>query len=178
MASTERFSLNLGLPAVPVTNNPELWTEFIRVYNAVRILAGAMDNYTGALNELPDVWNQLGVSRCYDGLNTRIYLEAGESIAYGRTIGIDGSGLARLADDGVYFAIGFSTNTTTAALGDMVEIQQRGIFPAFPAATLTPGNRYYQSSTPGSVGAFGTGTQCIGYAISDTILYFNPQLQF
>lgn len=178
MASTERFSLNLGLPAVPITNNPELWTEFIKVYNATRLLAGALDQYTGALGELPELWNQLGVSRCYDGLNTRIYLEAGEAIAYGQTVGIDGSGLARLADDGVYFAIGFCTNTTAAGVGDPVEIQQRGIYPAFPAATLTPGNRYYQSGTPGTIGAGGTGTQCIGYAISDTILYFNPQLQF
>jgi hypothetical protein len=178
MASTQRFSTNLGLPATPVTNNPELWTELIRIYNAIRAIADSMDDYTGALSELPEVWDQLGVSRCYDGLNTRIYLEAAESIAYGKTIGIDNTGKARLADDGVYFAIGFSTNTTTAGIGDMVEVQQRGIFPAFPAATLTPGNRYYQSGTPGAIGAGGTGTQCIGYAISDIYLYFNPQLQF
>ena len=37
------FSVNLGLPTVPLTQNPELYTELTRIYNALRALTNALD---------------------------------------------------------------------------------------------------------------------------------------
>lgn len=171
MATNRGFSTNLGLPAQPLTQNAELWTELLRIYNGMRALAFNLDTYTGAQGEPADVFSELGITRCLIGLNSRIYIEAGEAIAPGETVGLNGAGLAFRADDGVYFAIGFCTNDASVAIGEFVEIQQLGIF---PVGGLTPGSKYYQSTTPGLITA-GVTSQCVGYAINSTTLYFSPQ---
>jgi hypothetical protein len=48
------------------------------------------------------------------------------------------------------------------------------MYPAFSAGTLTPGVFYGQSGTAGVLGA--GFTQKLGFALSDTLLYFLPQL--
>ena len=172
------YSINLGLPQIPTTNNQELLSELIRVYNAIRNVMEAVDIYTGIISEPRSVWNQLGTNRCTAGLNSKIYLQAAEAIGFGQTVGIDTNGNAVLAEHAAYTCIGWCTVATGVGIGDWLEVQQFGIYPPYPAASLVPGDRYYQSTTPGVIGVSGSGTQCIGYAISDTILYFNPQLQF
>jgi len=172
------YSTNLGLPRAPTTNNAELFSELLRLYNACNSLAANLDIQTGALGEPSDVWSQVGVARCTIGKNSVIYLQTAEAIAYGQTVGINAAGKAVLADDAVAICIGFSTSIVTVAINGYVQVQQLGIYPAFAPGTLTPGNRYVQSTSAGAIGATGTGTQIVGYAITDRILYFNPQLQF
>ncbi len=41
-------SINLGLPQVPETGDEQLFKELIRIYNALNILAQALDAYTGS----------------------------------------------------------------------------------------------------------------------------------
>lgn len=47
MAASSQSSVNLGLPAVPETTDSKLFQELVRVYNAIRILAQGLDDYTG-----------------------------------------------------------------------------------------------------------------------------------
>lgn len=179
MTQRNELSLNLGLANVPTTQNPELSVELQRVYNAIKAVARGLDVYTGATNEEQQFWDQTGTSRCSYGLNSRIYVEAGEAIAYGNLVGIKSDGLAWKAVDGSVLCTGFCTVAGGVLVGNMTEIQLFGIYITLPAATLTPGLRYYNSNTAGAIGVVANAPaweQIIGFAISDTQLFFNPQL--
>lgn len=46
MADTGTSTLNLGLSAVPEVNDPKLFPEFVRIYNALKLLSVGLDGYT------------------------------------------------------------------------------------------------------------------------------------
>lgn len=46
MSTLDYTTVNLGLPAVPETNDPKLFQELVRIYNAIKILAQGVDSYT------------------------------------------------------------------------------------------------------------------------------------
>lgn len=174
MALNNELSINLGLPAMPLVQDQKLFPEFVRVYNAIKQLATALDRYTGIVGEPQELWDQIGVTQCTVGINSKVYLTAGEAISRGNLVGIDLTGRAFLAEDQVLSAVGFCTAPGTTPLGHTVEIQLLGMFPLFPPSTLSPGEPYYCSSTPGLIGPVGSGTQCVGIAITDQALFFNP----
>ena len=148
------LSMDLSLPAKPIVQTPELYSEATVIYNAIRILAQA-----------------------FDDLVNEILLVSFEAINVGQIVAIyndAGVGKARLALDGTYFATGFAANNTIA--GQTARIKIRGRYPLFPAATLTPGAKYYLSNAvAGSITA-GATTQAIGVAQSDTTLLWIPRI--
>lgn len=166
------------MPTAPLTNNTELFYELSRIYNAIRLVMQAVDNNTGAISPPEEYWEEIGYSRCTVGHMSKIYIKAYEDLSYGSTVGIyndAGEGKAKKAQDGVIACVGFCTEVDGATAGNLTEIQLYGLFVPFPAGTLTPGAGYYQSATAGIIGPSGTGTQAIGYALSDTQLFFSPQ---
>lgn len=171
-------SVNLGLPSAPLTDNQEMFYELLRVYNAIRIVMQSVDNNTGAISPPTEYWNEVGYTRCTIGNMSRIYIKAYEDLAYGNTVGIfndAGEGKAKKAQYAVLACVGFCSDPNGATAGEYTEIQLYGLFAEFPAATLTPGAGYYQSGTAGVIGASGSGTQFVGYALSDKQLFFCPQ---
>lgn len=48
MPASQSTSINLLLPVLPETQNPELFSELVRVYNAINLLANGIDTYTNA----------------------------------------------------------------------------------------------------------------------------------
>ena len=169
-------SVNLGLPSAPLTDNQDLYYELLRVYNAIRIVMQSVDNNTGAISPPEEYWNEIGYTRCTVGNMSKIYVQAYEALSYGSTVGIyndGGVGKAAKAQDRVRACIGFCSSAEGAAAGDYTEIQLYGLFAPFPAGTLTPGAGYYQSATAGIIGV--SGSQFVGYALSDTQLFFTPQ---
>jgi len=174
MSLQNELSVNLALPERPLTQNAELFTELNRVYNAIRSVARSLDAYTGVVGEQNDFWSQAGALRCNFGLNSKIYLEAGEDLILANTIGIKADGQAWKAVDGGTRCRGFCTAVNGVLAGEFVEFQVFGIYPQFSAGTLTPGSTYYQSGSAGQVGA--SGSQAVGFAITDRILFFNPTL--
>lgn len=179
MTLKNELSVNLGLPSSPTISDPEMATEFQRVYNAIRAVARALDAYTGVIGEDSTLWSQAGISRYAFGLNSKIYVQAGETIPYGSIVGIRSDKKLYRAEDAVTRCCGFMNTVGGVASGDYAEFQVCGLFPVFPAATLTAGNIYYNSITPGSVGVAGSGpawNQAVGYALSDTQLLLLPQL--
>ena len=178
MALPGELTVNLGLPSAPLTQNPELATELQRIYNAIRAVASALDAYTGVMTESSAYYSELGVSKNSFGLNAKIYLEAGEDLLFGNLIGIDPNGLCYKAEDGVLQTIGFCSVVDGVTTGDYAEIQCAGVYPAFPAATLTPGTTLYTTTTAGVAGVKAAGPtwgQPVGFAISDTRMFFNPR---
>jgi hypothetical protein len=131
----------------------------LRVYNAIKIVIQSADQHTGE----------------------PLSLECGADISYGQTVGIASDGKVYLADDGVQPCHGFCNTIGGGLTGEFISMQIFGLFPEFTAGTLTPGLRYYQSSTAGAIGAAGTAPatgQIIGFALSDTQLYFMPNLKY
>lgn len=173
MASSQRFSANLGLPAVPNTNDGELFIELLKVYNAIKIAMGAVDTYCGTEPELQENWGQLGFGRLFAGLNSVFYATANANITYGQLVGINASNQVVLAQDAVRMAVGFCAVPAGVLIGERCAVQIFGLYPPLPAASLTPGTPYYLSATPGSITPAVTG-QRIGFALSDTQLYFSP----
>ena len=172
-------SVNLGLPAAPLTDNPELYYELLRVYNAIRMIMQSVDNNTGAIPPPTEYWNEVGFTRCTVGNMSKIYIKAAENLSYGNTVGIynagGGKGQAKKARNGVLACVGFCSDTNGATAGQYTEIQLYGLFAPFGAGTLVPGAGYYQSGTAGVIGVAGSGTQFVGYALSDKQLFFCPQ---
>lgn len=168
-------SVNLGLPAQPLVSDQEMYYELLRVYNAIRLTLQAVDNNTGAISPDKQYWDEIGFTRLTVGNMSKIYVEAAVALSYGNTVGIGGDGKAYKARNGVRACVGFCSDPEGAAVGDITEIQLLGLFPPFTAGTLTPGAGYYQSATAGVIGVAGSGTQFVGYALSDTRLWFNPQ---
>jgi len=159
MPAIKASSIRTGLPAQPLTENAELFNELLRLYNAVKILVQSLDLHTGEA----------------------IALTAGEAIAYGKTVGIKSDGTVWMAKDGTYPAIGWCTTPGGVVAGESVTFQTFGLFPEFAAGTLTPGTRYYQSSTAGTIGVVGSAPswgQVVGIALSDTQLYFMPNWKY
>lgn len=175
MSLNNELSMNLGLSALPLTDDPKLFSELVRVYNAIRNVAYHLDRYTGAIAPNTDDWDQVGA----DGIKAnglyKVYLPAYEDLVVGNIVSfMDDAGTAKVrkALSATYTCHGFCSVAGLA--GDTVEITLNGLFPAFPAATLTTGALYYNSATPGLIGA--GGSQVVGFALSDTQLFFNPQL--
>ena len=48
MGTTASLSFNLGLPAVPETENKAIFLELAKLYNAVNIIAQTLDTYTSS----------------------------------------------------------------------------------------------------------------------------------
>jgi len=183
MASTSRLSTNLGLDVLPAIKDREAFTEFVGVYNAIRAAAANLDVYTGALQYPSSEWSQLGPSQTLwtAGAN-RLYLIFSDAATPGNMMSIwDDAGVmkARLAGGAAWVGgdcRGYATGTVNA--GDYGEIILFGLCTV--VSGLTRGATYWASNA--TTGAF-TGTkpaannnriQPIGYALTDSTLFFNP----
>lgn len=175
MSLNREMSMNLGLPATPMTENKELFGELIRVYNALRILGYSLDSYTGALSPPAEDWPFLGAAGAGRGDRVIRYAVLYENVTAGNTVSFmadAGTFKVRKAVSGTYNCHGFVLKDGTA--GAWAEVCLFGNFLEFAPGTLTIGATYHQSATAGLIAA--GGTQVIGFAVSDTQLFFNPQL--
>lgn len=177
MSLQKELSVNLGLPETPMTENKELFLELIKVYNAIKNLAYALDGYTGAIAPPTSDWSYYSNNIIRLNGQTKVYVPFYETMTIGNTVSFmndAGTAKVRKAQDGSYVCHGFASTDTNA--GDWGEVTLMGRYPNLSAGTLTTGAKYFQSGTAGLIGASGTGSQCIGFAMSDTALFFNPQL--
>lgn len=177
------ISTNLGLPERPLTQNPELALELRRVYNAINSLARNMDAYSGRFGEEASYYAQASSGRFFHGMNSKFYVESGETIEVGKFVGIKDDGKAYLAIWGesheeIVRCLGFCTGVE----GTTIELQYTGVYPTLPEDTLVPGALYKLSDTtagnilPVVETDYATGIQVVGVALSDTTLFVNPQL--
>lgn len=172
------ISVNLGLPTAPTTDDRKLFDELLPIYTALRNIASALDSYTGTVPVSESYWSEAGSQIRVNGI-VKIYVKFYEAADVGATVSfIDVSGemQVRKALHGSYRCHGFvSSNTAAGAYG---EVTLLGQFPTFPDGTLTPGQTYQQSTTAGVIMPYsGTSYQPIGFALSDTTLFFNPSYQ-
>lgn len=180
--TSQRFSTNLGLsvfPEIDVSQHKSIFNDALRVRQAIQVLQGALDKYTGALGPEKAIWNQLDViayNRVAD--ISRVYVKASEAIVAGAMVNLynnTGTLNARNASAAAAGKPARAFASYAVAAGDFGEFVLLGINPII--AGMTPGTVYYLSNTPGAISASaGTVSQKIGFAVAPTKLQFNPEL--
>lgn len=183
---TQKFSMDLGLAFIPETPNAAIFEELYKVYNAIKILASAVDQYTGAIRPDEDTWSLLPPQSTVFSQNTnRIYVPFSEDISPGELVNLyndAGTLTAKLAGGTAWIGEdcrGFSSLGVTVLAGDYGEVTLFGLHTLISGAT--PGALYYVSNTTtGNITTTppvsGEHSQPIGIALSATSLFFNPPL--
>lgn len=184
MASQLQLSVNTGLPAIPDTPDPVLFREMVRIYNAVNAIAFALDAYTGALPALPAEFADVGLSDILVQNISRFYPIFDDTVVAGamcHVYNVAGVLHARLASalDDTKPARGFATAAVTATnRGELILLGRNSYL-----SGLTPGDLYYLSEvsltgqiTNAAPATSGNLVQPVGYALSDTSIWFNPTL--
>jgi len=186
MSSKQKYSTDLGLSLTPELleqKNPGVYGELIRVRNALRILQGALDIYTGGLSPDPDLWSVTAVTT---GLRTenisRVYFQTTENIAVGQAVNLydsAGTTYARLANATNNSKPCRAYATTTTVSGDWGEFVLLGAHPLITG--VTGGTDYYLSTTGGGItftppATPGNIVQKIGWGLNSTTIYFNPSI--
>lgn len=173
--TTQTFSFDLGLPEAPLVENVELYFELLKIYNSLRNVAYNLDAITGSLTPPQTDWAELGVTNA-TWSKPVFYMPAYHTLAYGDTIEIfdAGSGVGKAKKGTSGKVVGFCSDLDGALVDEITEVTIFGKYPPYPGGTLTPGAIYSQS---GTAGVMGIGfAQHLGFAMSDTQLYFLPTL--
>lgn len=177
-------SINLGVGTFPEFDQskyPELYVDSMRIRQALINLQTAVDRYTGAVpldSKLQGASSNLNSLQI--GNIARLYVLASENLSYGQMINfhnVSGVMKARKA-----YAVtlptlcrGVCTSKTSIAIGEYAEVALIGAVAGLSG--LTPASLYYLSDSAGYISLTpGTVSQPVGYAISESELYINPQI--
>lgn len=183
MAQNSRTtSINLNLPTLPETKGPD-FAEFLRLYNALNILALALDSYTGSLVLDESAWPEISPTESIRSQNIkRLYLPYYEDMVPGTPIYLfDDAGTLKarkaIASLVPSLADGFAGTETLAGEVGYVYLGE-GLNPFISG--LTPGTIYYLSQgVAGTIIAVRPGAgliQPLGRAISETELWWSSPL--
>lgn len=181
MATSQRSNINLGLAQLPETDDPKIFAEVSKLYNAVRSLASYIEAATGTayvpVAEYPTITNIQGLI----GTNLfRVYKQFTVTTAFGQMVGMSGNDSVQLAVasalPGVP-AIGYCSEPGGVTAGNWGQVTCFGIYRLSGAVA---GQRYYLSTTAGSVqtslpGA-GNLRQQISIGMNTTDTLFIPSL--
>jgi len=191
MAAKDTYSTNLGLSVLPEVDQykyPEIWNELYRIRNALRVLQGGLDSYTGALSEDSQYWDQTPPESSFLLQNlTKVYAVVGESMIPGQVVYFPAFAAtltaykANATIGGSYGpAQAFFKGPAGATVGSYGEFSFLGLV---NITGLTVGCIYYLDAISGYItltdpSAGGTVPgyrgQVVGQALSTTQLFFNP----
>lgn len=177
-----QHTINLGTPLVPSVQDQELFTEATRIYNALNQLAFFLDQYTGrAIYSESEVSQLTPLHTAQIGNLSFLYVQASETITAGQLVTFHdaGSELRCKKAGGSSYAgdvRGYADqDIVSGATGKIVLL---GLYTY--SSGLTPGNVYWNSNVTagnlqsGKPTTSGHIAQAVGYAVSDSILFFNP----
>lgn len=177
--------IDLRLPQVPETDDPDMYQQLAKVYNAIRQLQLATTTLTGASQQDPNLWDQLKPTDTIKSQNlNRAYYKSGENIAYGALIniydlggGVTGIRNADASSANIKPAHGYCNTSGGIVSGSYGEvILGNGLCVAIGSMII--GSTYYLAATPGglitnvrpSTPNLGQG---VGFALAPGILYMD-----
>lgn len=196
-------SINTGLQQTPdltdIMSAGKLGFQFISIYNAINVLAQAIDTYTG--NTPPDAQgnnqNQPPDQTVTLGNFSSFWATAAVSISSGFLVAINSAGQIVLASpNGSQVTTGTNQSPNTpgaptnaacgiavssASAGAQIHVMLRGLV-NFGTGNLKPGAIYYPGSSPGSLTynpggmTAGWGKQVIGVALNSALMFVAPSL--
>jgi hypothetical protein len=179
----QAFSTNLGIGPIPEFDSdkyPGIFNDSIRIRNALTTLQGNLDKYTGALPLDSHLQGKVGASSSVRLANiTRFYAIASVALSFGQMVNFFSTAgviQAQKADAVTpLYAKAFCSSTSPVAAGALGEFVLLGVLSGLSG--LAPSANYYLANSPGFITPFpGTTSQILGYALSATELYFNPQI--
>jgi len=176
--SRGKFSVDLGLPVLPELEDPKLFLELLRIYNAIKITMSAVDAYsavepTDVLYRADTTPDQAlaGVTRSH-----RFYLQAGEDLTAGQVVFIGADELAYAVkpitpDDGRPYVAFVGEDTLTGVWGIFYT---KGVI-TLSSATLEAGKVYWCTDS-GNLCAdtHAQKYQPVGVALTSSHLLFDP----
>jgi len=180
MASKPSMSINLGLPAIPETQDPDLYSALLPVYSAIRNVMYAVDGYTG--NGYVDPADYGAVNPyAYLGIQKQaiVFMKAIEDMTAGTIACIYDSGgtpVVRKALGGTYRAHGFLPENIKS--GSYGPVALAGLCNGI--GSLAIGISYWLSdTTPGLITATPPATpgniQRLGFALDTNRFFFQPE---
>lgn len=187
MPGASEFSIPLGLSAIPETDDAKNFAEFLRVYNAIKNVMGAVDRYTGTMPPTQEEIETQTVAQTLASMtrNNRVYLQAGEHIDTGRLCYLNPDGKVyqdpnSRQEPHLYPTSNFDIRFFSSAdyeADDFGVFYTKGVI-SVDAALLTPG-KVYSVQGPGYLDdTVGDGQQVVGYALTPTDFWFEPQIRF
>lgn len=175
------LSFNLGLAVLPETKSAD-FAEFLRLYNAIKLVAARLDVYTGYAPVAPGEQKPLHETVTV-GQQTTLYLPCNTAITAGslcttvqvgdetraRTVGFGAHGMAR------FIAM------QDAEVGDVGKFLLFGLI-YFEEGGLSAGETYYNVGSgyldkQSSTANYWT-RQAVGYALTTNHLWFQPDWLF
>ena len=171
MPNITRYNVNLGLAQTPDVADPDTLAAVAPIYNALRALAGGLDNFTGTAYVAPEEYeSQVDISGILVGNTCKIYRKFGEAISAGQTVRISGS-LAYKGTSGT--VIGFTP--VSRAINEWGIIVLLGMW---NIGGLTSGEVYCAGNTAGTIALASAlpSNQKLGRALGTTGIFFNPDL--
>lgn len=179
MPSQEQLSLNLGLPQTPDTPDPVLFNAILPMYNAIKNVARALDLYTGVLARPSGDWSVLTPADTILSAGTnRLYVLFTVAVDAGKLVNLynDAGALkARYANASAAGTLARGFAPDSVASGAYGQVILFGLNAGLSG--LTPGTVYFCSNVDGLYGTVaGVVSQKVGYALSATDLYFNPEV--
>lgn len=178
---SQEFSTNLGLDAVPILQEGEALSDLYRLYNAVKILAIALDSAAGIIGKPKTDWSFAGNSALRLQNLTRVYYLFSETVPAGNLVSFwNNAGTTNVRKAGGAALIGGLAHGFV--LGDVLageygEVFLGGVNSAI--AGLTPGVTYDLSTTTAGLitaSASSPNKQTVGFALTANSLWFSPTL--
>lgn len=172
MATKPSMSINLGLPAAPEVDSPELYGALLPVYNAVKNTMYAVDSYTGNGLITTEEYSQVNAYSQLSAYKINVmYIQLTETVTKGQIVNIWNSGGARgrKAVGGTSRGHAFALDSGVA--GQHIPICFQGLCTLIGG--LTPGSEYYLSVTAGAITPTATHHR-VGTAIGPNHLWFSP----
>lgn len=172
MATKPSMSINLGLPAAPEVDSPELYGALLPIYNAVKNTMYAVDNYTGNNLITSEEYSQVNAyGQLLSQKTAVLYVKLTDTVSAGHVINLWNSGglRARKATGGSNRAHAFAV--AAGVPGNTIPVCLFGLCTIIGG--LTPGTEYYLSGTAGQITPTATYHR-VGMAIGPNHLWFSP----
>lgn len=183
------FDVRLPITPENVDDNPIMYAELSKIYNAIRTLQAALTLYTGASMQDASVWSLLTPAQTILAQNlNRLYVQAGETVLFGDMInlydlggGILGARKANAASGTPRPCFAWCSTPggiTSGSYGEVI----CGPGLCNGVSGMTIGTTYYLSTTAGIITngkpASPNLLEPIGFAVATNLLYFMPALVY
>jgi len=178
---SNQLSFDLGLPVIPEVKDKGLFPELLRIYNAIKITAAVVDNYTGRAPDLQDPDADTDITQLHTlGNFSKFSAVAAEPVVAGRMITfVSVGGEFRVRHPNTSWGqMAYAMCLKDAAAGEITIGMTCGVI-KLSAAVLQVGlYRHVNDGYIGSTQDVGTSAQIIGYSLSPDALYIQPDLTF
>ena len=173
MAAKPSMSINLGLPAAPEVDSPELYMALVPVYNAIKNTMYAVDAYTG--NSLV-TQAEFSEVNSFGSLLTQktavFYVKLTEAMSSGTMVNFHDSGGTRARKALLPAQPAQAFSLATGSIGDTIPVCLLGMCTSIGG--LTPGTPYYMSGAVAGLITPVVTAQKVGFAIGPNQLWFAP----